>query len=93
MTTDTTGINEMRLLQPVCYARLLGEIAERKMHLGKQLFHLLIDPPADNPHLGGIPKPVALPLNFVLLVGPMNEIVTRLTQGDEIIRAIPTRLS
>ena len=78
MAADTTSTNQVRLLQRVRDAHLFGEIAIGEMDLWEACLRLLVDTPANDAHLGGIPKPVALPLNFVLLVGPMNEIVTRL---------------
>ena len=40
-----------------------------------------------------VTKRAAFAPNLVFLPCSMNKFVTRLTQGDEVIRAIPTRLS
>src|SRR5258708_9587429 len=63
------------------------------MDLWKQCFSLVIDAPSDHTHLCCIPKSSGLALNSVLLVRAMEKIVTGLTQGDEVIRAITAHLS
>src|SRR5258706_9030869 len=63
------------------------------MNLWKQCFSLVIDAPSDHTHLCCIPKSSGLALNSVLLVRAMEKIVTGLTQGDEVIRAITAHLS
>src|SRR6266545_156009 len=77
----------------VADACVLREISVRQMCLWKALFHFLVDPPAYNAHLCGISIASALPLNRVLLVGSMNQIMTGFTERDEVIRTIATRFS
>ena len=74
-------------------AGTLRDVSVGKMYLLEQCFGLLIDAPADDTHLSCITKRTTFALNLVFLLCSMNEIVTLLTQGDEVIRAIPTRLS
>jgi hypothetical protein len=71
----------------------LRDVSIGRMYILEQCFGLLIDAPPDDAHLSGIAKRSTLARNLVFLVCSMNEIVTRLTQGDEVIRAMPTRLS
>src|SRR5256885_7067591 len=63
------------------------------MNLWKQCFSLVIDAPSDHTHLCCIPKSSGRALNLALLVRAMEKVVTGLTQGDEVIRAITARLS
>ena len=72
---------------------MFRDVSIGQMDMLEQRFGLLIDAPPDDAHLSCITKRATLALNLVFLVCSMDEIVTRLTQGDEVIRAIPTRLS
>ncbi len=92
MSTDTAGIHDVRLLQLVGHARLFGEIAICGMDIGKQCFRLLIDAPADDTHLGCIPKTPRLTCNCVLLMRSVDELMAGLTQRDEIVWTIATSL-
>src|SRR5205807_9632332 len=72
MSTDTACIDHMRFLQLVLNTELFRDVAIRQMHLWKPFFGLFVHAPPHNAHLGGIPKPWGLALNFLLLVGAMN---------------------
>ena len=74
-------------------AGVLRDVPIRQMFLLEQRFGLLIDAPPDDAHLRCITEGSTFALNRVFLVCSMNEVVTRLTQSDEVIRAIPTPLS
>lgn len=74
-------------------ARMLRDVPIGQMHIRKERFRLLVDGPPDGAHLSCIPKAPGLPFNLVLLVRSMNEIMARLTEGDQVIGAATTRLS
>lgn len=93
MATDATGIDQVRLLQSVQNARVLGEVAIGQMHLGEEGFRLLVDAPADDPHLCRVFQASTLARNRVLLVGTVDEIVTRFAECNQIIRAVPADLT
>src|SRR5713226_1154391 len=92
MPTDTACINQVRLLQMMRDAGMLRDVSIGQMHILQHRFGLLIDVPSDDAHLSCITKRSPSALNLLFLVCSMNEIVTRLTQGNQIIRAIPARL-
>ena len=93
MHADTACIDEVGLLQVMRDASLLRKVSIRQLYILEQRFGLLIDAPADDAHVSGITKRSAFALNLVFLLCSMNEIMTGFTQGDEVIRAIATRLS
>ena len=93
MTTDTSGIDQVRLLQPMNDACMFREIPIRHLYMWEQLLGLLVDKPANHPHLTRISNPSGWALNLVLLVRSMNELVARLTQRDQILRSVTTRFS
>src|SRR6266446_919599 len=72
---------------------MLGNIAIGEMYIRERHLGLLIDTPSNNAHLGNISKSLALPFDGMFLVRPMNEIMTRLTKRDEVVRAISARLA
>jgi len=74
-------------------ARLLGDVSIGQMHTGKQGFGLLVDLPTDDSHLSGIPKPLVHASNLVLLMGPMNQVMARAAERDQILRPVSSRLS
>ena len=77
----------------MCDACMLRDVPIGQMHIRKERFRLLVDGPPDDAHLSCIPKASALVLDLVLLVRSMNEIMAHLTEGDEIIGAVTTRLA
>ncbi len=93
MCADAPRIDQMGLLQMMRDAGMLRDVSIGQMYILEQRFGLLIDAPPDDTHLSCITKSSTFARNLVFLVCSMNEIVTRLTQGDEVIRVIPTRLS
>ncbi len=74
-------------------ACMLGDVPIGQMHIRKERARTLVDVPAHDAHLSGITNASALALDLVLLVCSMNEIMAPLTEGDEIIGAVTTRLS
>jgi len=46
-----------------------------------------------DPHLGRISKPIRLPLDLVFLMGAVDQVVTGLTQSNQVIRMISTGFS
>ena len=72
---------------------MLRDVPIGQMHIRKERFRLLVDVPPDDAHLSCITKAAALALYLVLLVRSMHEIMARLTECDEIIGAVTTRLS
>ena len=72
---------------------LLGAIPIRQLHIWKHRFGLFIDAPPDHAHMGRITKTPGPTLYLVLLVRSMNVIVARLTEGDQIVRAVTTGLA
>ena len=93
IATDAPSIHAVGLVQFVTDTSMLGDVAIGQMHIRKCCLGLFVDAPSNDTHLRSVMKPVALPLDFVLLVATMNEIMTRLTQGDEVGRRISTRLA
>ena len=83
----------MGLLQLVRDPCVFREVPIGQMHLWKALFHLLIDPPANNTHLGGITKALCASLDLVLLMRLVNMAMAGLAQRDQVLWAIATRLS
>src|SRR5579885_656615 len=72
---------------------MLRDIPIGQMHIRELCFGLLIHLPSDDPHLGRIPKPVPLPGYQMFLMRAMDQIVTRLTKRNEVIRAIAACLA
>ena len=93
VATDATRIDLMRLRKVLADAGVFGQITVGQVDLWEQPFRFLIDSPADDAHLGGVPQSIALRLDLVLLMGPVNESVTRFTEGHQIVWAIPAGLS
>ena len=69
-------------------AGVLGEIPIREMHVRILRFGFVIDAPAHDAHLGGVSQASTFPLNVALLMRPMNEIVARFAERDQVIRTI-----
>ena len=74
-------------------ACLLREIPIGQVDMREDRFGAAIDAPPNHAHLRCIPKTSALALYRVFLVRSMHQIMARLTEGDQIIRAVPTRFS
>ena len=72
---------------------MLSDVAKGQMDIREGCFDLLVAAPPNNAHVRSIPKPVALSLDALFLMGTMDEIMTGLTKRDEIIWAIPTCLA
>ena len=72
---------------------MFRDVAIGQMDIREERFRLFIDAPPDETHLSCITKTAALALYLVFLVCSMNESMARLTERDEIIRAITTHLS
>jgi hypothetical protein len=92
VSTDTASIDTVRLLQVIHDSATLREVTIRQVQVREEGFRLRVDTPADDAHLSGIPKSAGLLFDLVFLAGSMDEIVTRFTQRDEIVRTIPARL-
>jgi len=69
-------------------ASVLGQVAIRQMHIQKTCFDLLVDAPSDHAHLRGISKTSRLAFDLVLLVGSVNEVMTRFTERNQVVRAV-----
>jgi len=74
-------------------ARVFRQIAVGEMDMRKLCLGLLVDAPADHAHLGRVSEASTPSRNLVLLVSTMNEIMARLTQGNEVIGTIPASLA
>jgi len=72
---------------------VFGDVAIGEMHIREQCLRLFVDTPTDTTHLGRITKAIALSLDLMLLMCAMDEIMTCLTERNEIVRAITTRLA
>ncbi len=72
---------------------VLGEVPIRQMHVWVHRCGLFIDAPADHAHVRRITQTPGLPLDLVLLLRSMKSIMAGLAEGDEIVRAIPSRFA
>ena len=63
------------------------------LHLRELRFHGVVDAPVNDTHLSRIAQARTSPFDQVLLVGAVNEIMTLLTEREQIIGAIATRLT
>ena len=72
---------------------MLRDVPIRQMHMWEACFGLFIDAPSDHAHVCRITKTPGRTLDLVLLVRSMNILMARLTERDEIVRAVTTRLA
>ena len=72
---------------------MLGDLPIRQMHVWVHRFGLFIHAPPDHAHVCSITKTPGLTLYRVLLMRSMNLIMACLTECDEIVRAVTTRLA
>ena len=79
MFTDTACIDHMRLFKSFLDAGLFGHISIGQMDVLKLLFDLFVHPPAYHSHVSSTPEMVGALLNFVFLMGSMDEIMTGAT--------------
>lgn len=93
VATDTASVDHMSLVELVSNPALFRQVAIGQMHLGKLRLYLLIDGPSHAIHVRGIAQTDPSPLDLVFLMTAMNQVVTGLTQRDEILRTIPSGLS
>lgn len=93
IATDAAGIHLMRLGQLMGDTRLLREVSIGQMHIREACFHLFIDTPSHNAHVGRITQAGTPARDQVLLLPAMNEVMARLTQDDEIVGTISTGFS
>ena len=80
----------MGLLKFVRDAYLFREIPIGEIHILELCFGTAIDAPPHDPHMSGVTKTPVLPWYFVFLLRSMNELMARLAERYEIVRAIPS---
>ena len=67
---------------------MFRDIPIREMHILEHRFGTTIDAPPHDPHVSRVTKTPVLPMYFVFLLRSMNEIMARLAERYEIVRAI-----
>lgn len=85
---DTARIDHMRFHKRVFNTDLFGEIPIGQMHILEECLRLFKDVPAHDAHVGCITKTLATPLELVLLMGAMNQIMACLAERQQVIRAV-----
>ena len=74
-------------------ADVFREVAIGEMDVWKGCFHLIIDEPSKNAHLGGISKPMVLSFDLVFLLCAVDKIMAGLAKRDQVLRAVPASLA